>query len=158
MTSIAIDDDPPDRYSAFVAAARSRFMTGVLSTPLQVRGHSVGGLNLYSASLDQFGDEEVDRAALFARQASVVLANSMAYTTAMTQNESLQDALATREMIGTAKGILMATRGCTPDEAFGLLRTQSQHDNRKLRDVAEGLVSAQQSSRRIPPAREADGQ
>jgi GAF domain-containing protein len=156
VMSVAVDDDPPDRYTRFIEAARSRFMTGVLSTPLRVRDHSVGGLNLYSASVERFDAGVVDRAAGFAHQASVVLANAMAYTSAMQQNETLQEALANRETIGMAKGILMATRGCTPDEAFGLLRDQSQHENRKLRYVAEGLVSAQQDSRRIPPCREGD--
>ena len=43
-------------------------------------------------------------------------------------------------MIGQAKGILMARRGCTPDAAFEALRTASQHRNIKLREIAEQVV------------------
>jgi AmiR/NasT family two-component response regulator len=35
----------------------------------------------------------------------------------------------------------MATTNCTPDAAFDQLVQQSQHENRKLREVAEGLVA-----------------
>lgn len=149
-TAVVLEDETVGRYAAFAAAARSRFMTAVLSTPLIVRDRSVGGLNLYSATVDRFGADEVDMAALFAHQASVVLANGMAYTTAASQNEHLGKALATREMIGTAKGILMATLGCSADDAFAVLRTRSQHQNRKLVDVAEALVVATHDGRDGP--------
>jgi hypothetical protein len=56
----------------------------------------------------------------------------------------LRLALESRAVIEQAKGVLMATAGCTADEAFPLLRRQSQHENRKLRDVAEQLVRDQQ--------------
>jgi GAF domain-containing protein len=150
ITAVVLEDEHVGRYAPFAAAARSRFMTAVLSTPLIVRGLRLGGLNLYSASLDRFGDDEIEVAALFARQASVVLANGVAYTTARSQNDSLQEALATRETIGMAKGILMATTGCSADDAFDLLRTRSQHQNRKLRDVAADMVAAFRDGRAPP--------
>jgi AmiR/NasT family two-component response regulator len=48
-----------------------------------------------------------------------------------------------RAAIEQAKGIIMATTGCGPDEAFQLLVRQSQHENRKLRELAEELVTRQ---------------
>lgn len=54
----------------------------------------------------------------------------------------LQAAMASRATIEQAKGIIMGATGCTPDEAFELLKRQSQHENRKLREVAEELVEA----------------
>ena len=53
----------------------------------------------------------------------------------------LEVALLTRDIIGQAKGILMERYRITADEAFELLRTASQHKNRKLRDLAEELAS-----------------
>ncbi len=52
----------------------------------------------------------------------------------------LRRALMTRAVIEQAKGVLMATSGCSADEAFELLRRQSQHENRKLREIASELV------------------
>jgi len=53
----------------------------------------------------------------------------------------LKVALLTRDIIGQAKGILMERYRITADEAFDLLRTVSQHKNRKVRDLAEELAS-----------------
>jgi AmiR/NasT family two-component response regulator len=54
--------------------------------------------------------------------------------------EELQRALATRELIGQAQGILMERERITADQAFAILRIASQHLNVKLRDVARDLV------------------
>jgi hypothetical protein len=54
---------------------------------------------------------------------------------------TIREALETRDLIGQAKGIIMASIGCDADEAFELLRRQSQAENRKLNDVAAGIAS-----------------
>jgi AmiR/NasT family two-component response regulator len=43
-------------------------------------------------------------------------------------------------VIDQAKGILMAQHGMGADEAFNVLRTTSQSENRKLRDLAQEMV------------------
>lgn len=53
---------------------------------------------------------------------------------------NLRRALTSRAAIDQAKGIVMAERRCTPDEAFDVLRTLSQHANVRLADVALALV------------------
>lgn len=53
---------------------------------------------------------------------------------------NLQQALATRDVIGQAKGILMERFRITPEVAFERLRAASQHANRKVRDLADDLV------------------
>jgi AmiR/NasT family two-component response regulator len=55
--------------------------------------------------------------------------------------EGLRAAMASRAVIEQAKGIIMATAHCTADEAFDLLKQQSQYMNRKLRDIACDLVA-----------------
>jgi AmiR/NasT family two-component response regulator len=54
--------------------------------------------------------------------------------------ESLHHALATREIIGEAMGILMERERITAERAFDVLRRASQHLNIKLREVAQNLV------------------
>ena len=54
--------------------------------------------------------------------------------------EHVASALASRELVGQAKGILMVTMGCTAARAFEILRIQSQHENRKLVEVAAEIV------------------
>lgn len=69
---------------------------------------------------------------------------------ALTESRQLREAIATRAIIEQAKGIWMAQRGCTADEAFRLLVDLSQHANTKVRVLAEALVAdtlGQQRSR-----------
>lgn len=53
---------------------------------------------------------------------------------------NLDVALATCRRIGAAIGIIMATRKVTEEQAFHVLRIASQHQNRKLRDVADDVL------------------
>jgi hypothetical protein len=59
---------------------------------------------------------------------------------AETKCEQLEQAVASRDVIGQAKGILMERHKLTPDAAFDMLRQASQHLNIKLRDVATTLA------------------
>lgn len=54
--------------------------------------------------------------------------------------EQLQQALATRSVIGQAQGILIGRYKCSPDAAFRVLVKASSTTNRKLRDIAADLV------------------
>jgi AmiR/NasT family two-component response regulator len=56
--------------------------------------------------------------------------------------QNLQGAFGRRAVIEQAKGILMASRGIDQDHAFEMLRSHSQHNGRKLVDVAEAVVES----------------
>jgi hypothetical protein len=53
----------------------------------------------------------------------------------------LREAMASRATIEQAKGIIMGSLGVDAERAFAVLVQQSQHQNRKLREVAEDLVA-----------------
>ena len=55
---------------------------------------------------------------------------------------NLQGAFGRRAIIEQAKGILMARQGVSADKAFELLREHSQHNGRKLSDVAAAVVES----------------
>ena len=139
--NVALEEDDP-RWPEFAAAARAQGFVGVLSTPLVVRDRHLGALNLYSRTQAGFGEAAERAAQIFADEASVVLSNALAFAAAETVNTQLGEALASRDVIGQAKGILMARHGCTSDEAFELLRQDSQQANRKLRAVAQEVVES----------------
>lgn len=73
-------------------------------------------------------------------------------TTAMEElllaEDELRRALETRGVIERAKDVLMHARGISADDAFAVLRTESQHRNRKLRDVALDVTEGSSSRRR----------
>jgi AmiR/NasT family two-component response regulator len=56
--------------------------------------------------------------------------------------QSLQGAFGRRALIEQAKGILMARHSIDAERAFDMLRDHSQHNGRKLVDVAQAIVDS----------------
>jgi len=56
--------------------------------------------------------------------------------------QSLQGAFGRRAVIEQAKGILMARREIPAEKAFDIMRDHSQHNGRKLIDVAQAIVDS----------------
>jgi response regulator NasT len=61
-----------------------------------------------------------------------------------TEYHNLQGAFGRRAVIEQAKGILMARHSTNADKAFEMLREHSQHNGRKLADVAAAVVECHQ--------------
>ena len=122
------------RWPNFAARAQEETgITSMLCFRLFVEGDTLGALNLYSKAADAFGEESRTVGLVFAAHAAVALSSAM-------HDEQMEEALQSRDLIGQAKGILMAREGITADEAFDMLRRASQRLNVKLRDVAGGIV------------------
>ena len=118
--------------------------TGVhssLALPLDDGRRTVGALNLFADRLDAFDAEgaDVDAEAV----ASILAAHATPALVASLLREDMAAALASRDVIGQAKGILMARAGVDEDAAFDLLRRASQRMNVKLAEVARRLVSGE---------------
>lgn len=117
------------------ACAAQTGIRSVLSLRMLIGAPDRAALNLYSSSPGAFDTMDLGVASIIAPFAA------MSVTTALHERDvtNLGMALVTRRQIGTAIGILMASHQTTPDEAFAMLRSASQHLNRKLRDVAEDV-------------------
>jgi GAF domain-containing protein len=129
-----------EQFPAFSQAAAEHGIQSTISFPLAVRGNGIGALNLYSKQLGAFSADAEKVGMVFADQASVALANAQLYASAYRMTQQLQEALTSRAVIDQAKGILMGQHRVGADEAFDILRTTSQRENRKLRDLAQELV------------------
>lgn len=55
---------------------------------------------------------------------------------------TLKTTLADRKVIAKAKGMVMAQRQCTEDEAYTLLRTNAMNKNMRLVDLAHNVIDA----------------
>jgi GAF domain-containing protein len=137
------DAGTEDRWPRYMEQARYEGLAASLSYPMVVRGRSIGALNLYS-----FGSPlpAADRSeiAVLAEHAAVAVANAQAYRRSRELVGHLTEAVESRDLIGQAKGVLIAMQGCSADEAFDLLRGMSQRTNRKLRDIAADVVASAQ--------------
>lgn len=130
------------RWQEFIEQARGEGIVASYSVPLTAQGNTVGSLNLYS-SHGPFDRDDREVADLLAAQAGIGLRNALTFAAAQAVVEQLREALGSRDVIGQAKGILMARHGVDADAAFDLLRVTSQHKNVKLRDVAADVVERQ---------------
>ena len=136
-TTFSVGDD---QWPAFTERAAQAGVRSVWSLPLTVRDRTTGALNLYALAGDTWAETSQQVARELAAQAAIVLANAAALMSAELANEHLRVAMETRDLIGQAKGILMAREGMTADEAFDVLRRASQRTSRKLRDLAIDVV------------------
>jgi len=131
----------PDVWPLFQQRAQEWGVAAVLSTPMVTTpGSAMGALNIYTHDKDGFDEDERRTAELLCEQAAMLVGNALDLQTVSQLNAQLQQALASREIIGEAKGIIMERQSCTRDEAFDILRRAAQRENRKLRDLAEELV------------------
>ena len=64
------------------------------------------------------------------------------------ENGQLRDAMAGRGIIEQAKGIVMVESGCGAEDAFRLLVDRSRKERRKVRDIAQEIVSAASNQNR----------
>jgi GAF domain-containing protein len=132
--TVHIDDMAAEtRWPRFVRAATDRGIRSLLAFQLFVREENLGALNLYSDGVAAFTDESVIIGELLAQHAAVAMVGAAAKT-------QFQSALAGRDVIGQAKGILMHRDRLTGFEAFQLLVRTSQRANIKVADIARWLV------------------
>jgi transcriptional regulator with GAF, ATPase, and Fis domain len=154
MRVVRLDDiaDRSSEYPGFVEACQRHNVRSTLSLPMVAGDVGIGAMNLYARAPGSFQDSDETVGLDLASAAAVVLENVSAYWTAFDLGTNLGEAMKTRAVIEQAKGMLMArSPGLTPDGAFQMLRSASQRENVKLRDVARRLVDG-----RPPPEPEED--
>ena len=123
------------RWPLFSSRAAEAGARGMLSIQLWVEGDDLGALNLYSYEANAFTDESENIGLLVASHASVAFAEAE-------KNRQLNEAVASRDVIGQAKGILMERHKITGEEAFIVLSMASQRAHMKLWTVADHLISS----------------
>jgi GAF domain-containing protein len=137
---VEVDDlEGEKRWPEFARSALEHGFSSSLSVPIKIDGVT-GGLNLYGRSKNGFRQTPRELTELLAARASVAIGNAKVYGASQRLIEQLNEAIKTREIIGEAKGILMAREGVSEDHAFQMLVTASQNSNTKLRDIALKLV------------------
>ena len=132
--TIRVDDLPSaQRWPELARRAGEVGVASMLCVQLFVAGDDLGALNLLARRPGAFTDESERIGLLFASHAAVAVAQAQ-------KVNHLGAALASRDVIGQAKGVLMERYKVTPDQAFALLARVSQETNRKLHEVAEYLT------------------
>lgn len=141
--------DAAGKWPDFARDAAAAGFGSFLSAPLVVAEGYGGGVNCYSRARGGFAELDEKLLDLYTSAVTPTLRVYCRDQQSRDTAEHLRVALQSRAVIDQAKGILMAVRQISADEAFTLLVEQSQRENRKLRDLAGQLVS---QATGIPPA------
>jgi len=122
------------RWPLFALGAVQRGYRSLMSFQLRVDDVDLGVLSILGADAYAFdGDTECI--------GSLLAANAAVAMNARRLETNLRIALESRDVIGQAKGILMERFKLSPDNAFHVLVAVSQHQHRKVREIAEELAA-----------------
>ncbi len=123
------------RWPAFAAAAVELGIRSTLSFQLYTHRKGAGALNVFSRRPHAFDVKTETALAMLAAHAAITLVASEKET-------QFQSALASRDIIGQAKGIVMERFKVDASRAFALITKLSQDSNTRLRVVAQQLVDS----------------
>jgi anti-anti-sigma factor len=130
------------RWPAFVPLALEQGIHSILSSPLKTTDRAQGALNIYSTTKQAFGEREQELAALFADQASQILTAAGQEPTEADNNERFNTALAARQLIHQAQGVIMARDGVTTNDAMESLFRSAREANMTVLGHATDLVAS----------------
>ncbi len=129
------------RWPAFAFEAIERTpIRSIVSFQLFTVAPRIGALNLYAERPDAFDDDAIELGLIYATH--VALAWNL-----VRRESQFRSALASRDIIGQAKGMIMERFRIDAVRAFELLRRVSQNSNVPLVEVAQRLVAAEQLGR-----------
>jgi GAF domain-containing protein len=137
-------DGPDDeiRWPSWTQRAHALGMRSFLSAPLVNRGSALGAIKVYSTAVEAFDERDEDVLRRFADQAAIFVGNVQTARAAEQLSDLLKTTLRSRDLIAMARGILIARRGLSPDEAFRELAAESHRTRRLLREVAAEIVAS----------------
>jgi GAF domain-containing protein len=139
---VRIDDTTGDRrWPAWSGQAGGLGIRSVLSAPLLGGGGTIGAIKLYALQPGRFDEHDERVMTLFARQAAVLLAATQDLAGARALSRRLTEALADRDAVNQAIGVLLARGAPSREVAFASLAAAAENARRPVRDVAAELLA-----------------
>jgi transcriptional regulator with GAF, ATPase, and Fis domain len=128
------------RWPMWVAAARRHGIEAVMSYPFDIDPSNLGALNLYADRPDAFEDELPIIAMLVADHASLLLRVRLRQLVHEDMVAEVVDLPVGEATVERAIGIVMAQRGCPPEQALRHLQEAATQLGVGLQAVSERLV------------------
>jgi GAF domain-containing protein len=135
--TVRVDDLTTDtRWPNFQREALAQTpIRSALTYPLVADHQLLGALTFYAEQPHSFDADAQRLGFVYATHAALAW-------NAVRREVQLREALASRDIIGQAKGMLMERHQISGDEAFSLLRRLSQQSNTRVAEIARRLVDA----------------
>ncbi|WP_199517300.1 GAF and ANTAR domain-containing protein [Nucisporomicrobium flavum] len=144
-TGRAVDADnlaTDDRWPEFAVGAAGAGFAAVHAVAMRHRARTVGALNFFTTQLGPLDPGSLNTGRALSAIATIGLLQREGVRSRERRASQLQTALDSRILIEQAKGILAERLEMSVDDAFSLLRQYARSHNRRLRDVAQGIVNA----------------
>jgi len=129
-----------DRWPAYRDRALELGFGAVMGVPMHACGETIGVLNVYRRTPGPWSEADVEAAEILTAMGAGYILHANQLRGQHDLAAQLEAAIASRDLIGQAKGLLIARHGIDAEAAFAMLRAESQTTNRKLRDVAAELL------------------
>lgn len=148
------DSETEQRWPQLRERMRKAGFRSCLALPLPAHRAPSVGFTLFSSRPRQFVEHHLDLVALLALHTGTAFDNAALYSEYHQLVDHLHNALATRERIGKAQGILMRRFREDSTAAFERLRRVSQARNIKIRALAASVIAASEQDELEPLLRE----
>lgn len=140
---VRIDDLASDRrWPRWAAAAIGLGVRSVLSAPMVAGDRSLGAIKVYADQPHAFDRHSEQLLTLFSAQAAVLVANVQHQERAHRLSGSMREAFRGRDLVCTAKGVLMGRHRVDEATAFGMLLSRGQEEGTTVAQVARAVVNS----------------
>lgn len=123
------------RFKLFSELPEDRFET-FLSVPLVSQGRLVGVINLQNREACVYSDREIGLISTL----GVLVGAEIERARLESENSELAAQLEVRKVVERAKGILQQDLHLSEEAAYQMLRRESQHRRKSMKDVAEAII------------------
>jgi GAF domain-containing protein len=129
-----------DRWPRWCRAVRGTGVRSARSTALVAGDTALGTIKVYAGQADAYDDSSEHLLRMFAAQAATLVAHARSAEDARRLSDELRAAVRSRDLVATARGILMEREHLSEPDALALLVALARRENRVLQEVALGLV------------------
>ncbi|MEC5200441.1 GAF domain-containing protein [Arthrobacter sp. PL16] len=133
---IIADTATDTRWKDWASAATEAGVRSCLSVPLIRGSDSIGAMKVYSGSLDAFDVDDQRLLTKLAKSAAALLGHVQASDTPQRISDEVKDSLASRDIIGIARGVLMERHDLDRDEALTRITRLSGAARAPMRETA----------------------
>ncbi|MGY1697799.1 GAF domain-containing protein [Geodermatophilus sp. SYSU D00814] len=130
------------RWQRWAAEAVDLGLLSTVSAPLLAGDRTLGALKVYGGAPGVFTPHDAHVLTLSAAQAALLVTHVTARERARRASDDLRQAVAARDVVSTAKGVLMARHGVGEETALGMLLSRSGGDAGTLRQAARAVVDS----------------
>ncbi|MCF6736180.1 GAF and ANTAR domain-containing protein [Blastococcus sp. KM273129] len=137
------------RWPRWAGAASSLGLRAALSAPLVAGNAGLGAIKVYADHPGTFDRRSEQLLTLFSAQAAFLVANVQSHDRARRLSEGMRQAVRDRDVVSTAKGVLMGRHSVDEDTALRMLFSRSRDQGVALADAARAVVDPAARRRRL---------